>query len=168
MGNMCHFLILAQFTSSLSLLSSLERFVSKAWDIFRGFNFFKSDRDFTFKSNLIGDQSSCKSVCLAQVLVSSLQLSPEQRKWRIINIWLSARSDWTILRADQFPASLYCCRWWVTQLIITRESMPCILFSPLADWHRDAATLLHRHRLHSHTHNPHTAWGAQWLASYCM
>lgn len=135
-------------------------------------------QDFTFKSSLQAASQAASpnfndlTVRLTRVLVSSLQLRSKPLKWRIINSdgWLSARSDWTILRADQFPASLYRCWWWVTQLIRTRESMPWILFSPLAHWHEDAATLLHTHCIHTHcihTH-PHTQWGTHWLTDYMM
>lgn len=98
------------------------------------------------------------SVAKLEFSLTSVALCPEQLEWRIINSdsWPPARSDWTILRADQFPCLSSRCWWWVTQLIITRESMPWILFSLPALWCGDTATLLHRH---THYPHPHTLWG---------
>lgn len=127
---------------------------------------FRADQDFGFRSGPEAGGMLCESLRLTWVRVSSLQLCSGQLKWRIINSdgWLSARSDWTILRADQFPASAYRCWWWVTQLIITRESMPWILFSLPALRQGDTATLLHRRCiLHTHTRREvHTDWPAMW------
>lgn len=145
-----------QFMSSWGILSIITiqyrhqkyRFVTKS---FTGVSVLRQavkSQVLIFVSNCTSDSSLKSALC------------SEQLKWRIIHSdgWLSARSDWTILRADQFPASLYCCWWWVTPLIITRESMPWILFSLPAHWHGDAATLLHRCCMH--TCITHSHWHA--------
>lgn len=121
-----------------------------------GFYYFKTGEDWRW---------AVKSVRLTQVLVSSLQLCPEQLKWRIINSWLSARSDWTILSRS-----------------IPSLSLPLLVVSDSANYNKG------EHALHTvfssgslawgcshtptqapvtHTHNthPHTQCGTHWLAS---